>query len=276
MARYIEKPSKSVFVAPSADRPVSVAIKHSTDSTHTPFHHHPYAQLAFTDSGIVKVVTTHHTYVVPAQHAVWIAPGTPHAAYLLKGAQIYNVAMHPSYSIKHADCDCHCLRVSDLAKAIVKTLIHEPKGPQPSPREQALWSLLIGEVKSAGPLPLGLPMPKEKRLKHLCELFIAQPNQSLTLSALCRQVGASESTMTRLFKRELTMTFNQWRNQALLTFAAALFAQDYDFGYIAQELGYGSQSAFTAMVTNLVGIPPSVFFSASAESAFTPRASFTR
>ena len=50
------------------------------------------------------------------------------------------------------------------------------------------------------------------------------------------------------------------REQVLLARALTLAARGRPMGVIATELGYASASAFTAMVTRSVGMPPSRFF----------------
>jgi AraC-like DNA-binding protein len=46
----------------------------------------------------------------------------------------------------------------------------------------------------------------------------------------------------------------------MLAHALTLAARKRPMSHIAAELGYGSASAFTAMVTRTVGMPPSRFF----------------
>ena len=72
--------------------------------------------------------------------------------------------------------------------------------------------------------------------------------------------ASSERTLSRLFREELGCSYGQWRQQLLLAHALQLAARRTPMNLIAAELGYASASAFSAMVTRAVGMPPSRFF----------------
>jgi AraC-like DNA-binding protein len=91
--------------------------------------------------------------------------------------------------------------------------------------------------------------------------LIADPGAELTLSDWAGQVGASERTLTRLFERELGMSFGGWRQQVRLAHAAPLIARGVPLSQVSAQLGYASQSAFSAMFKKTFGCSPSMFFS---------------
>lgn len=43
-------------------------------------HEHPWGQLMYAASGTLRASTERHSYLVPAQRALWIPPGVRHAA----------------------------------------------------------------------------------------------------------------------------------------------------------------------------------------------------
>jgi AraC-like DNA-binding protein len=65
--------------------------------------------------------------------------------------------------------------------------------------------------------------------------------------------------VARLFRSELGTSFMQWRQQVLLARAVTLAARKMPMASIANELGYASASAFSAMVRRSFGAPPSRF-----------------
>jgi AraC-like DNA-binding protein len=127
-------------------------------------------------------------------------------------------------------------------------------------RELLLSDLILNELKIATRLPIRIVMPSDKRLKSLCEKLLDEPGARLTLSDWAKRVGASERTLTRLFNREIGITFNQWRQNVRLSHAASLIALGLSLSRIAVELGYTSQSAFSAMFKKSFGQSPSEFF----------------
>ena len=71
----------------------------------------------------------------------------------------------------------------------------------------------------------------------------------------------SEKTFHRMFVCETGITFGRWRQQIRLLLALEKIARGEKIVTVALELGYGSQSAFTAMFKKHLGTTPSLFYS---------------
>lgn len=67
------------------------------------------------------------------------------------------------------------------------------------------------------------------------------------------------------------MSFSQWRQQALLARAIPLLNQGRPLSHIARELGYQSQSAFSAMFRRAFGESPRAFMLRGYEHRGTER-----
>ncbi len=132
-------------------------------------------------------------------------------------------------------------------------------------RERLLSALLLDELRRAPVVRLGVDLPRDKRLRHLCEAMLADPTRHEALADWARDTGASPRTLARLFRTELHTTFTQWRQQVILAQAVALAATRRPMGQIAAELGY-SPSAFSAMVRRTVGMAPGRFLGTQAGS----------
>ena len=94
----------------------------------------------------------------------------------------------------------------------------------------------------------------------MCEALIDAPGDNQTLAQWAQATGASERTLARLFDKELGMSFGQWRQQVRLAHGASLIARGLPLWQVAEQLGYASQSAFTAMFRKSFGSTPSAFF----------------
>jgi AraC-like DNA-binding protein len=108
-------------------------------------------------------------------------------------------------------------------------------------------------------------MPNEKRLRALCEAVIADPTHGESLEYWASSVGASTRTIARLFRQELGVSFSQWRQQAILARAIPLLSQGRPLSHVALELGYQSQSAFSAMFRRAFGASPRAFIERGSE-----------
>ena len=144
----------------------------------------------------------------------------------------------------------------------------EPLTPDLLERETHLSALLCGEIRRAPVIELGVRLPQDKRLKHLCEAVIDDPTRHETLEQWALDTGASLRTVARLFRSELGCTFTQWRQQVVLAKAVALAARRLPIAQIAAELGY-TPSAFNALVRRTVGMSATSFLGQQKGAATT-------
>lgn len=259
---------------PTADRPLRAKLYRLRSDTLVVPHTHPWGQLAFSTAGITRLTVARGTYIVPPSRVLWIPPNVEHAVTVIEDTDLRTLYLHQPEghhgpgaggSEDAAWRQCRVLEVSHLLRALVLEMDIRPDGGAPPSadelqREKLLAALVLDELQRARPVPLGVDLPADKRLRALCEAIIDDPTRHATLEGWARDSGASPRTVARLFRQELGTSFAQWRQQVLLARALALAARRLPMGHIAAELGYASASAFSAMVRRSVGQPPSRFF----------------
>ncbi len=263
--------------APDAARAVRVRARRLAASTRIEPHRHAWAQVAYSSAGVLRVSAEQHTYIVPPSRAVWIPPGVEHVVTAVEDAELRTVYLHvpagwsgpaplgaaPREGGAIAWQRCRVLEVSPLLRVLVEQIGAPPAdGDPPAERERLLAALVQDELVRARPVPLGVGLPADKRLRALCEAVLDDPARHATLPGWAQEAGASVRTVARLFRQELGTTFADWRQQVLLAKALSMAARKRPMAHIAAELGYASASAFSAMVTRSVGMPPSRFFAA--------------
>lgn len=257
--------------APTAARPVRGKSRRLEADTRVAPHSHAWAQVAFSATGVTRVTADHNTYLVPPSRAVWIPPLVVHTVTVVQDADMRTLYVHPAATLDDAWRRCRVIEVSPLLRELVHVLTDiDPDTPPDEAdalREHCLGTLALDELRRARPLPLGVALPLDKRLRHLCEAVLDAPTRHATLDAWAAESGASARTVARLFRDELGTSFVQWRHQVLLARALALAARGKPMSHIAAELGYASPSAFSAMVTRTVGMAPSRFFGGEAAGA---------
>jgi AraC-like DNA-binding protein len=261
---------------PTAQRPLRAKHHHLSMDTEVVPHSHPWAQLAISATGVVRLTVEHGTYIVPPSRALWIPPGVEHAITVLEDADLRTLYLHQGPQRAGPDVprseqaswqQCRVLEVSELLRALVLELNVVPDPAAAAlpedvlKRERLLSALVLDELRRARPVRLGVDMPHDKRLRALCEAVLDDPTRHATLQAWALDTGASPRTVARLFRSELNTSFVQWRQQVLLAKALTMAARKIPMAVISAELGYASASAFTAMVRRSVGAPPSRFFS---------------
>jgi AraC-like DNA-binding protein len=251
---------------PDRLRPVRLRARDLPVDTHFEPHRHAWAQLAYCASGILQVSAVagseEVTYIVPPSRAVWIAPGALHSVHVLEAARFRTLYIHAS-AAPPAWSGCRVIVVSALLRELVHALDALPEPPRAPERAAMLTGLVLDEITHADAQPLGVPLPpaegSDKRLRALCEAVLHAPAERATLAQWAARVGASERTMARLFREELGISYQQWRQQVLLAHALPMLARGVPVSHVAAAAGYASDSAFTAMFKAAMGQPPSHF-----------------
>ena len=252
--------------APSPERPLRGKARVMEHQMDIQPHHHDWGQLVFSIGGAVRVSTSDSTFLVPPSRAVWIPPRMVHAVSAIERADLRTLYLHAGLIETRAEpwSRGRVLEVSPLLRELVLQLPTDPDAPPATQaeraREHCITHLIVDELTRARSLQLGVALPQDKRLRRLCEALIREPARHAALADWAAEVGASERTVSRLFREQLGTGYAQWRSQVLLAHALSMAARSKPMSHIAAELGYASASAFTAMVTRTVGMPPSRFF----------------
>jgi AraC-like DNA-binding protein/quercetin dioxygenase-like cupin family protein len=267
-------PTTPHLYLPDARRPVRAKLLHLSTATRVIPHQHAFAQIALSATGVVRMTMADGSFIVPPSRALWIPPGVEHAVSVVEDAELLTLYLHQPRGRFGPQVDraadapwrrCRVLEVSGLLRAVALELDTRPDAPgrvlgdAELQRERRLSALLFDELRRARPVPLGIGLPRDKRLRTLCEAVLDDPVRHATLEGWASDAGASPRTVARLFRSELGTSFAQWRQQVLLARAVTLAARKMPMAGIAAELGYASASAFSAMVRRSVGAPPSRF-----------------
>lgn len=272
---------------PTPERPVRAKQHRLSARTRVIPHSHSWAQISVSLDGVLHLAAPQGTLIAPPSKAVWIPPGLVHAVAMVEEADLISIYVRqdmpaqgpvlPGQPAGGTACDpqdwarCRVLEISPLMRELI-TALPKQSDDQPMPdaatlqREHHLSALLLEELRQAREVNLGVDMPRDKRLRMLCEAVVADPTQHDSLADWAADTGASPRTVARLFQQELGCSFTAWRQQVVLAHAVSLAARSLPIQQIAAELGY-SPSAFSAMVHRTVGMPPARFFGQQAGAA---------
>ena len=243
---------------PSASRPITLAGRHLQATAVLAPHSHEWGQFTYAVHGVMRVEASNSSWIVPPQRAVWIPAGVVHSVTTLENTHLRPMRVYAGRAPFPGE-QCKVLELSGLLRELLAALEQYDRLEQ-SPREQLLMEIILDEIPRCAEQGVRVPLPSDKRLKALCDALMSDPGAEVTLAGWAAQVGASERTLSRLFERELGMGFGHWRQQARLAHAAPLIARGMPLSQVAAELGYASQSAFSAMFRKTFGCSPSSFF----------------
>ena len=89
-------PVDPLVYAPSAARPLRAKLRRLAAATRVEPHRHPWAQVAMSATGVIRMSAAHSTYIVPPSRALWIPPDVEHVVTVLEDADIRTLYVHPS------------------------------------------------------------------------------------------------------------------------------------------------------------------------------------
>jgi len=224
-----------------------------------PEHRHPEDQLVYASKGVMTVRTREGTWVVPARRAVWIPGRIPHSI-VMSGAVSMRTLYLRACMVKSLPRACCVINVSALLQELILHACEFQKLNRRSKTKAHLIDLLIDQLEAVPTLPLQLPSPSDGRAMRVAAALQRDPADSRSLTAVCKQAGASKRTIERLFRQETRLSLGKWRQQLRLMRSLQLLAAGEKITHAALEAGYSTPSAFIAMFRKTLGTTPRRYF----------------
>ncbi|WP_328352720.1 helix-turn-helix transcriptional regulator [Streptomyces sp. NBC_00445] len=226
-------------------------------------HRHDDHQIVYASRGVLAVTTDAGAWIAPATRAIWVPAGTVHSHQARGELELHLVGLPADTNPLGLD-EPTVLAVSPLLRELILACTRDPADD--SPEHRRLRAVLCDQLRISPQQLLHVPTPTAPQLRALCDILHADPADNRTLAALGRQVGASDRTLSRLFKADLGMTFPQWRTQLRLSHALVLLAEDTPVTVVAHRCGWSSASAFIDVFRRAFGHTPG----RAADAARTP------
>lgn len=245
----------------SVPRPVVGQALDLADTTELSPHAHRKSQLLYVVSGAITVRAASGLWTVPPSCAIWIPSGRVHSASVMGQVSIGCLYVEPDVSAALRP-ECGIIFVQPLLRELMFRFMAGPRLYETgNSRESRLVDVLIDELNAAPEEPLCLPMPRDRRLVRVVDMFLDDPARRMTIDEWGARVGASNRTLSRLFRQETGLTLAKWRQQLHIGLALQHLASGQSVTTIALDLGYESPSAFIAMFKRTLGTTPSRYFS---------------
>ncbi|MFE1754238.1 AraC family transcriptional regulator [Streptomyces anandii] len=216
-------------------------------------HRHDDHQLVYAGRGVLAVTTGAGTWTAPATRAIWVPAGTVHSHRAYGELELHLLGLPADTNPIGLDQPT-VLTVSPLLRELILACTRDPADD--APEHLRLRAVLCDQLRVSPQQPLYVPTPTAPQLRALCAILRADPADNRTLAALGKRVGASDRTLSRLFKSDLGMTFPQWRTQLRLSHALVLLAENTPVTVVAHRCGWSSASAFIDVFRRAFGHTP--------------------
>lgn len=212
-------------------------------------HCHAEDQLIYASQGVMQVRTERGNWIIPSGHALWVPAGVAHDIRMC-GDVCMRTLLLPAQQRP-----CQVIEVSALLRELILAA-QRLLNPHRTPLAEHLRALMSHELLNARRVASYIPMPRLPRLLELCERFLDDPAQELSLEACGLRLNMSARTVARVFQRELGMTLAEWRTQARMLLSQQRLADGVPILHVALEHGYQSPSAFAAVFKRVLGYTP--------------------
>jgi AraC-like DNA-binding protein len=248
--------------ANQADGPVLVAFEESQDQELSAgSHRHARGQLFGSLRGLLSVGMEEGVWLVPSSHAVWLPPHEAHAGRShgpFHGWSVY-VAEPACADLPQRPCT---VRTSGLLREAVQRVCTWPIDASSTALEAGrahLAEVVLDEIRSLPPEPMGLPFPSDPRLQRIAKALIDDPADERDLDQWADWGAVSARTLSRRFVSETGFNFSAWRQRARMMRSLEMLAAGDAVSSIALDLGYSTASAFIQVFRRTFGQTPATY-----------------
>ena len=269
-------PQKFIEYIKEVDRiPDAIYINHDyLGEYNVSEHSHEKVQFLYTEGGVVQVKTENSNYFLPARHYMLIAPGMKHSIepssdkvimrnvyfpVLEESKEFYNkTAIYPVN-----DFLLHFLMYTNKWNGTVL-----PESDKDYSILKAFACLLPDLSKHR--LFFSLPLTQNERLNKILEHLRENVGKQILFDDLAAQFGFSSRSLSRLFQKELSMSFVQYFILFRMLKALHLIAEKkLTISEIAYAVGYSSLPTFSNTFAKIIGVRPTEY--ATAKGVFSDK-----
>ena len=224
-------------------------------------HRHNDHQLVYVSAGVLEVQTPAGSWVVSRDRAIWLPAGTWHEHRFYGSSSFYTVG----FPVEEAPWPVRDLTLVSVSPLLRELLIACADPTLTRAEVQRVRAVIGDQLKRSPQRPMTLPTPVDPRLIDACALVRDRLDQQVTLAALASRVGASQSTLSRLFRHELGMTYPQWRTNLRLLNAAILLSSGTPVTETAHQCGWQTTSSFIDTFRRAMGQTPGSYKTSTLE-----------
>jgi len=229
-----------------------------------PFHVHKKGQFVYVEGRGIYIYTDHQSYFLPSRHFMWIPAGLAHSFdvynsnVLVRNLYIPVIDTDPGFFRK-----CGIYPVNDLLiHMIVQTSNwsgHIEKDNLPAYHFVMAFKYMMAESENLA-LNLAIPTASDQRLKAVLIYLEENIQESDNFPVIARHFHFSERTLSRLFQKDLGMSFVRYNTILKMIKAVQLLLEGrLPVNEIAEKVGYHSIPTFSNSFKKLTGLRPTEF-----------------
>ncbi|WP_185226056.1 AraC family transcriptional regulator [Chryseobacterium indologenes] len=220
------------------------------------FHCHvTKTQLLYAPSGCMTVTTSDRQFVLPPFRMLWIPAHEVHRVNFRNMVAYRSIYFDREYAAGCINSSLKVLHVNPLLKEIIERMCFW-EWSVPDDYQENIIKVFWNEMNGAPEEKLVLKMPQDTRLKKISEEWTKRLSMPPMLKNLAENTGAVEKTITRIFKKETGLSYQEWRQQWRLQRSIELLVEGNSIGEVSHILEFSSDSAFIDFFKKQTGSTP--------------------
>ena len=215
----------------------------------------PWGKVGYAVRGVMEATVEGRRFLCPPHYATWIPADALHCCHNRQNVQFVSVYIEREICADMPERPC-TLAVSPLVKAILADFAARNIKVPKTEADIRLALVLVDQLWQAPRRDTYLPVSDDELLRPIIEVLQGTPGDRRSLAEWARCLGTTERTLSRRFHSSLGISFNEWRQRLKLVASLSMLENDKPVQEIADDLGYGSPSAFIAMFKRQTGVSP--------------------
>ncbi len=254
----------------SIDKP-GLALHKYVGTFSSDWHAHKKYQLLYAEDGVVFFESEYRSMLLPARHAAWIPARCLHR--VSSSSPALSLRMLYFRPKKYKVKPLPTLTVFAISQLAREMILYTEKWNFSLRTDDPTEEIFIESIYSLVPewakvqLPLTLPRAKNPRLQTILDYICSNMCSQLRLKDIAPRYAMSERTLTRLFQRDLSMSYCSYLRVARIVKALGLLSlPGASITTTALEVGFDSVSSFSSSFRKLMGMQPRQYMKTMAVS----------
>ena len=218
-------------------------------------HAHGSDQFLYASRGVMEVHSGQSVWLIPPSFGLWVPAGTQHRLRMPAAVSMRTLYLRPGL-VEREDLSCVVLSVSPLLRELILETVALGELSLRNREHRTVRDLTALHLARATPMPTEIRVPRDPRALRVARRILQDLAEASSLQAACAEAGLSTRTLQRLFRNEVGVDADSWRQQARLTRAVELLVSGSSVKQVAFRVGYSQPSAFVAAFRRRFGVTP--------------------
>ncbi|MFJ3033483.1 helix-turn-helix domain-containing protein [Curtobacterium pusillum] len=217
-------------------------------------HEHALHELVWVRGGALTARVGERLFTVPAGYGLWLPAGVRHGGRLTAGVELSSAFFAPDRSVT-----AFPEAVEVAMSPVLDSLLTHLARPDLEPAARSRAEGVVFDVLEPAGEQLAITVPDDPRIAPVVRAIIDDPADDRGLEEWAAVVGASERTVTRVFRDTTGLAFARWRLTVRAHRAMSLLSEGWEVQDVSDALGYAQTSTFIAAFRRVTGRTPGSF-----------------